>query len=123
MVRWSVRAVVGATVALLVASCASSPPADAFAEAMEACVPQAGASDVRIEGDQLRINNKGDQDNSGVPLDDVWCLLDKLDAPAQIRESMTRTSANDGDQTAEFSGYEVTWRYHPNRGLDVFIDR
>lgn len=124
MVRSSLRTLATASIVVALASCASGgPPADGFENAMEACVPEAGTSDVRIEGDQLRINNKGDQDNSGIPLDDVWCLLAELEVPEDIVDSMVQTSANDGDQTAEFGGYTVTWRYHPNTGLDVFIDR
>jgi hypothetical protein len=108
---------------VVLAACASSPAPGAFESAMATCVPAAGPSDVRIEGDQLRINNKGDQDNSGIPIDDVWCLLEELDTPDHIIDSMVETGGNDGEQTDEFGGYAVTWRYHPNQGLDVFIDR
>lgn len=118
MFRSSFRTVVAAALtALILASCASSPPSDGFENAIEACVPEAGSSDVRIEdGTQLRINNRGEQDNSGIPLDDVWCLLAELEVPEDIVDRMINTSGSDGDQTAEYGGYTVAWRYFPPTG-------
>lgn len=120
--RWS--AVLIGT-ALLVAACGSdaSDPAT-FESALEECGVGEDPADVRIEDDrELRINNKGDLDNSGIPLDDVWCLLDSLAMPEEIADRMVGTSGNDGEQGDSWGPYSVVWTYHPNRGLDVFVTR
>jgi len=123
--RFGIRALLVILVASFLPACASedSEP-DAFEAAMETCGVGEDPADVRIEdGTELRINNQGDQDNSGIPLDDVWCLLDSLDMPDDIADRMVATSGNDGEQTAAWDEYSVVWTYHPNRGLDVFVTR
>lgn len=120
--RWS--AVLFGT-ALIVAACGSDASDSAtFEAAMEECGVGEDPADVRIEDDrELRINNKGDLDNSGIPLDDVWCLLDSLAMPEEIAERMVVTTGSDGEQSDSWGPYSVVWTYHPNRGLDVFVTR
>ena len=103
----------------------SDPPEDGFERAMEFCEVGEDPADVRIDsgGRELRINNRGDQDGSGIPIESVWCLLGELDAPRDVVDAMVATSARDGAQDDEWGGYEVTWTYHPDNGLDVFIFR
>jgi hypothetical protein len=118
----------GAVLMLALSACGSdeSEGTDtSFESAMESCVAGAAPSDVRIDdgGRELRINNKGELDNSGIPLDDVWCLLAELEVTEEIVDRMVETSGNDGEQTASWGPYSVTWTYNPNRGLDVFVVR
>ena len=79
------RALAALFVLVVLAACSSggSPPEDGFETAMATCQVGEDPSDVRIDdnGSQLRINNKGEQDNSVVPLDDVWCRC-SLSTPA-----------------------------------------
>jgi hypothetical protein len=92
---------------------------------MSGCGVGDDPSDVRIDSDgaELRINNKGERDNSGIPLEAVWCLLEELDTPERIIDRMVTTSAGDGEQEDAWGGYSVTWTFHPHRGLDVFVTR
>ena len=120
------RALAALFVLMVLAACSGgSPPEDGFETAMATCRVGDDPSDVRIDdgGSQLRINNKGEQDNSGISLDDVWCLLEELDTPERIVDLMITTSASDGEQEDAWGGYSVIWTYHPHRGLDVFINR
>lgn len=117
-----------AALILALSACGGDGSASAggtFESAMETCGVGEDPADVRIDdgGAELRINNKGDQDNSGIPIDDVWCLLEHLEVTEEIVTRMVETSGNDGEQRAGWGAYSVTWAYHPNRGLDVFVRR
>ena len=51
-----------------------------------------------------------------------FCVLDALDAPASTTSKIEGTTAMMGRQTDEFDGYEITWSYHPDTGLDMIIE-
>ena len=69
----------------------------------------------------MRINNQGDEDNSGIPIDDVWWLLEYLEVNEEIQGRMVQTSGNDGEQEGAWADYTVKWADFPPRGLDVFV--
>ncbi|HSJ72082.1 MAG TPA: hypothetical protein VLA29_10620 [Acidimicrobiia bacterium] len=114
-------------IASILSGCGSDPGSTegTFESAMETCGVGENPSDVRIDDgtSELRINNKGDSDNSGIPLDDVWCLLEQLEVTDEILDRMVNTSGSDGEQEGAWGPYTVTWTYFPPRGLDVFVRR
>ena len=48
---------------------------------------------------------------------------DCLGLPDYIWEEMIRTSASDGRQQAAANGITVSWKYHPDRGLEATYRR
>lgn len=118
---------IATAIALVLSGCGSGSGSTegAFESAMEACGVGEDPSDVRIDdgGSELRINNQGDADNSGIPLDDVWCLLEQLEVTEEIVNRMVQTTGSDGEQQGAWGEYTVTWTYFPPRGLDVFVRR
>lgn len=49
----------------------------------------------------------------------VYEINDALGLPDSLAEKMGRTSALDGRQTESYDDLEVSWKYHPNRGLEI----
>jgi len=114
-------------IALALSGCGSDPGSTegTFESAMETCRVGDDPADVRIDdgGRELRINNKGTSDNSGIPLDGVWCLLAQLEVTEEIIDRMITTTGYDGEQQGDWGAYTVTWTFFPPRGLDVFVRR
>ena len=58
---------------------------------------------------------------------DAWEAIpqvnEDLGFPDSTYENMGRTRALDGAQSAEVEGFRVSWRYHPNNGLEVTYER
>lgn len=128
MAGWRIGTTSTATaIALVLFGCGSDPGSTegTFESAMETCEVGEDPADVRIDdgGRELRINNQGDSDNSGIPLDGVWCLLEQLEVTEEIVNRMVDTSGNDGEQQGAWGDYTVTWTYFPPQGLDVFVRR
>lgn len=61
---------------------------------------------------------------TGSTLEDATCLLNHLDFPTSVVAKIERTASVDGVQRETVDGVEVSWKYHPNTGLDlIFADR
>lgn len=52
-----------------------------------------------------------------------FCVLKELDAPQGTVSLVESTTALMGRQTDEWDGYEATWSYHPDSGLDMTIEQ
>lgn len=58
----------------------------------------------------------------GTTMAAAWdCLSAKLDVPARIESQIANTRALDGMQTAEWSGFEGQWNFHPDSGMAITI--
>ena len=51
--------------------------------------------------------------------DAVETFNEKLGFPGYVWEDMLHTSSADGKQTESCGQIEVTWKYHPDRGLEA----
>ena len=49
----------------------------------------------------------------------LYLINDMLGLPDSLMEDMGHTSSIDGKQTETFEDVTVTWKYHPDRGLEV----
>ena len=49
----------------------------------------------------------------------LFLINAELGLPESLMEDMGHTSSNDGKQTEVFENVTVTWKYHPDRGLEV----
>lgn len=111
-------AVVG-ILAVGLSGCATTNP---LAEAERTC----GGSGTSLldDGRSLTFNMEGDEPDSGLgTLATGACLLSELDVPDSVVAKMDATRALDGAQSDTFGGYEITWSYHPDQGLDFIIER
>jgi hypothetical protein len=54
-------------------------------------------------------------------VDAVFCILDKIGAPASLPARIGDTRALDGMQEASWGNYAVSWTYHPDDGLNIII--
>lgn len=140
-----------ATVALVLTNQQDSPPRDpsrydgiyeepereqtALEAAREACAPlhpdvQIGDEGRSVEiqtldADAILLAELGREDTSaaGATLEEVGCILDRLDTPDSVIARMDSTRALDGMQDATWDGYAAVWTYHPDDGLNLIIEQ
>jgi len=75
-----------------------------------------------VDGFSAALIEAGISQSLGGPGDEliaVRCIAEPLNAPSGTVERMAVTRALDGVQSAQWAGYEVTWTYHPDSGLDA----
>lgn len=53
--------------------------------------------------------------------DAIKTVLDDLHFSSYVSEEMNQTTALMGKQSASADGYEVTWSYHPDRGMEAMF--
>lgn len=96
-----------------------------FEKAVEECgledVPFAAT--VADGGDTLILDHKGEDDLLGLDYEQFACALQELDVSSSVVSQMDNTRALDGRQSASWGGYEITWSYHPDSGLEAIIER
>lgn len=118
------RALILLPVVLLLAGCGAPPEPEvvkpALQEAADACGmgSQTNGFDIADEGRTVILDNGLTE----VSADDIWCMLDELDAPASVQALMESTRALDGRQTDEWDTFTASWTYHPDDGLDVILE-
>ncbi|MDR6969749.1 hypothetical protein [Leifsonia shinshuensis] len=69
-------------------------------------------------GYTLTVNGEGDEDYSGLSIEDEACLLRTLNAPSAVVSHIDQTTSLDGRQSETWSNVSFSWTYHPDRGLD-----
>jgi hypothetical protein len=75
---------------------------------------------VDVDEAGMAIEGEGQEDR-GLKMDKVWCILDQLDLPDSIKTRMRSTTALQGVVEGQWGDYEASWTYHPDNGLDIFI--
>lgn len=53
--------------------------------------------------------------------EDQACVLNELEVPMSVASHMSSTRALDGTQTDSWDGYEASWTYHPDDGLNLTV--
>lgn len=78
------------------------------------------------DGSYLSIDTNPD-DEEEVFISDAWSAIveinRELNIPESIDEDMLHTTFNDGKQTEEFKNISVSWKYHPNKGIEVIYKK
>ncbi|GAA1859118.1 hypothetical protein GCM10009715_03330 [Paeniglutamicibacter psychrophenolicus] len=97
---------------------------DAIPSAVETCqVVDSKGITVMDGGGSIELQTSGKSSwGTGAPFSDVTCVLDELGSPASIQARMETTRALDGRQTGSWSGFTVSWGYHPDDGLNVIVE-
>ena len=104
-------------VGLLVSACGAG------ATVLEAASVECGAGVIGDDGRSLTLDMAGEDAGSGeLTVGDVVCVLNELDVPDAVMTKMDSTSSNDGRQSDDWDGIEVSWKYHPDSALDVILE-
>lgn len=116
---WGVTSLSSAVAHQASAANAEAAQKSILKHAMAACSLSSGAdSQLADDGYTLTINGKGEQDFSGISIDDESCLLRSLKAPSAVVSHIDQTTSMDGRQSETWQGITFSWSYHPDRGLD-----
>lgn len=88
--------------------------------AVESCDGPEGLS-VSDAGRTLTFDMEGEDEYSGASVEDIVCVLLDLGVPTSVIANMEQTTAMDGRQSDDWDDFEMSWSYHPDRGLDGVI--
>jgi hypothetical protein len=105
---------------------AAADAASALSEILPSVVDVCAADrEFAVVGDgglSLTIDNKGEEDYlGGLSYESMMCIFERLDAPTAAIAHMQQTTSMDGRQTESWDDLEVSWSYHPDRGMDSVI--
>lgn len=92
-----------------------------FATAVHDC-EAAPFAQVSSDGSSMEMTTFGKKQPGMNPYT-LGCVLEKLDAPASLKQRMNTIRAIDGTQEQTWGSYRATWTYHPDQGLHVVISR
>lgn len=92
-----------------------------FATVVNAC-QAAPFAQVSSDGSSMEMTTFGKK-QPGMSMRTLGCVLEKLDAPASLKQRMDTTRAIDGTREETWGSYRATWTYHPDQGLHVVISR
>lgn len=68
------------------------------------------------------LDGEGNDSGSGtLDTGQIVCILEALDTPTYVTTAMENTRALDGRQSEEWEGFETSWTFHPDEGLNVLI--
>jgi hypothetical protein len=73
------------------------------------------------DGKSVSFDTKGEEDSEGDLLGSAYCVLRALIAPDYIFKNVGETRALDGLLEENWADYRVSWRYHPNSGMQMTI--
>lgn len=93
-----------------------------LADAEAACEVADAPEIVRVvdDGDSLTVDAIG---QSGLAIEATGCVLDELEAPDSVVAKVMDTAANQGRVTDSWGGYEASWTYRPDDGLNLIIEK
>lgn len=79
--------------------------------------------DVRLgdEGQSLTISRVLAEENPGATWQHLSCVFVKVDIPDAVVSQIEHTRALDGRQQASWDGFEASWTYHPDDGLNLIL--
>lgn len=88
------------------------------------CVPERSrAMQLLDEGMAVEMKTPGEGAEAfGLEWEQVECVLKKTGASSAVWEKMLHTRALDGTLTESWEGYEASWTYHPDSGMNVILE-
>lgn len=125
--QWAIAAAVGIVIGVVgtlgvQALIGATGSNQVLTKAIEECELE-DTSGIRLEdgGKTITFDSKGEDDVIGAGYVDVYCLFEELEMPTSISSHIGQTTSMDGRQTETWNGIEVSWSYHPKRGLDGLL--
>ena len=105
----------------------------ALQEAAAECAPTSASVVIGDDGRSMSIDTLNADDillaeldiptGEGATLEEVTCILGRLDTPDSVIARMDSTRALDGMQEATWDGFAAVWTYHPDDGLSLIIEQ
>lgn len=74
---------------------------------------------IASDNKSITVDSSGEYDY--LSLMDVETIIKSLDLPDSLYDEMCATNALMGRQSETHDGFEISWSYHPNNGLDVIF--
>ncbi|GIF70861.1 hypothetical protein Asi02nite_03790 [Asanoa siamensis] len=100
-----------------------SPPADLLQRTQQVCDESSTGTRVEDGGATLHVDNAGEKDRDGVSLTGLECILEEARVPENIKQRMFSTRTSDGKRDGAWPGFQASWTYDPDKGLDLTITR
>ena len=72
-------------------------------------------------GGALFIEGEGNE-SSGLDVTETLCILRDLEVTDSVISRMSNTSSLNGQQEGSWNGITALWTYHPDNGLDIFLE-
>lgn len=72
--------------------------------------------------DDRNVRNGFKAPDYKVSTEELVCMLNALGTPESIISKMERTRSLDGVQEDSAGGYDYSWTYHPDNGLDIIVE-
>ena len=69
----------------------------------------------------LYLDGEGNE-SSGMEITHIACVLFAIDTPDPTISRIDSTNSLMGQQEATFNGLNLLWTYHPDNGLDIYIE-
>lgn len=115
-----------AAVALLAGPPVIRAAQDAMTPRLEKAADACNLMTLLIVGDEgktltLTTAGKSGKSASYTDIEDVACVLAKLEVPSYVVSHIDSTRALDGQQTDEWDGISARWTYHPEDGLHLVL--
>ncbi len=108
-------------VALVVGVSAALTP-NPLVQAVAGCSLEGSEGIELTDGDKtLIVDTEGEDDYTGASYDDYVCIIEGLGLPERIRNNMGETRALDGTVSDTFENLSLSWRYHPDSGINLTI--
>lgn len=115
-------AIAGVIVLVFLLNKDSDSPSTLFETRLQLAYNTCEAGNLADEDHTLVIDMAGEEYGTGdASFSDVSCVLTELSAPESVIARMNSTRALDGMQSATWDGFEASWTYHPDDGLDLII--
>ncbi|GHD05326.1 hypothetical protein [Zhihengliuella salsuginis] len=96
-----------------------------IASALEGCSLTGESPGIYLldDGAAIELDGSGEGASSGgLDMFDQVCVLEGLQIPESAFSRMSSTRALDGTQSMSWDGYQASWTYHPDNGLDVIVE-
>lgn len=84
-------------------------------------VPGDGGESISIRASSVDASNSPRTTPELVTMTSL-CVLDELDVPDSVTSKVEATTSMDGRQADSWDGFDLSWTYHPDNGLEIIIE-
>lgn len=102
-------------------SAASPAPQTRLEKAKRECAQRSPHVSLGDEGTSMVISRVLAEEDPGATWNQLSCVFVKVDIPDAVVSHIEGTRALDGRQQASWDGFEASWTYHPDDGLNLIL--
>jgi hypothetical protein len=96
-----------------------------FNATLAACgiyITQVDGVEILDDGEAIEFTGVAQTFASDLQTSDLYCFLEKLEAPDSLESKIGQTRALDGRQAEDWDGFTIEWSYHPDDGANVIVE-